>query len=67
MKRIVTYEVWVSLLPDHMITSAGEVFVRKFLWYTSSPDVIFLNKPEAFEIIPLISFRAYEETMPSKP
>lgn len=23
-----TYEVWVSLLPDHMMTSAGEVLVR---------------------------------------
>ena len=25
-----TYEVWSSLLPDHMITSAGDVFVTLF-------------------------------------
>jgi hypothetical protein len=27
-----TYEVWLSLLPLHMITSAGLVFVRRFFW-----------------------------------
>lgn len=28
--EVVTYEVWSSLLPDHMITSAGDVFVTLF-------------------------------------
>ena len=28
--EVVPYEVWSSLLPDHMITSAGDVFVTLF-------------------------------------
>lgn len=30
MVDAMTYEVWSSLLPDHMITSAGDVFVTLF-------------------------------------
>jgi hypothetical protein len=53
-----TYEVCVSFEPDHMMTSAGEVFVRRFFLYTSSPWVTFLNKLLAVLNMPPMSFRA---------
>lgn len=46
------YEVWSSLLPDHMITSAGDVLVASVLLYASSPFVAFLKKPKALLTTP---------------
>ena len=50
-----------------MMTSAGEVLVRRFFLYTSSPDVTFLKSEDAVDSMPPMSLRAYEETMPSRP
>ena len=62
-----TYEVWVSLLPLHMITSAGLVLVCFAFSYPCSPLVAFFKKPIAVLAIPPISPRAYALTMPSRP
>lgn len=42
-----TYEVWVSLEPENMTTSAGEVFVMTVRWRAVSPLAAFLKKPIA--------------------
>lgn len=53
-----TYDVWSSLLPDHMITSAGEVLVSLVLLYASSPLNAVLAKPKTVLATPAISPRA---------
>lgn len=62
-----TYDVWLSLLPLHMITSAGLVLVRRFFSLVSPPVVAFLKSPVAVDSIPPMSPFAYEPTMPNRP
>lgn len=54
-ERIDTHDVWSSLLPESMITSAGDVLVRRARLWASSPLVAFLKKPMPFLIMPLMS------------
>lgn len=56
-KEMATYEVWSSLLPDHMITWAGDVLVASVLLRASSPVVAFLKKPNRLFVTPLRSPR----------
>lgn len=37
--------VWSSLLPDHMMTSAGDVFVSMVFLWPEFPDMAVLAKP----------------------
>lgn len=64
---VVSADVCSSLLPDHMITSAGEVFVRKFRLRVSSPVAAFLRNPSAVFAMPPKSPRAYDDTIPRRP
>lgn len=62
-----TYEVWVSLLPLHMMTSAGLVLVWRALSVLSSPRVAFLNRPMAVLATLPRSPLLYADTIPNSP
>lgn len=55
LKMKSTYEVCVSLEPDHITTSAGDVLVWRAFSYPASPLVAFLKKPIAVLAIPDMS------------
>ena len=56
--RWLTYEVCESLLPDHIITSAGEVLVCFVFSYASSPLTADFAKPNTALARPAMSPRA---------
>lgn len=63
-----TYEVWSSLLPESMITSAGDVLVaRDRACASSAPPVAFLKKLAMLLVTPDRSPWLYDESMFSRP
>jgi hypothetical protein len=66
-KKAETYEVCESLLPLHIITSAGDVLVRIDNSLAELPIVAFFKKPSAADAAPFISPFSYAEKVERRP